>query len=197
MAKKMRERGFDVGRRRAGVLMRQFGLQAAPKLRYRPTTDSRHSMRVMPNAPGGSFAAGEPKRVWAGDITCLWTREGWLHLAALMDLHSRRVVGWAMDRTMKADLVKAALAMAIGRRRPGPGLIHHSDRGSQYASEAHRRELARDGMERDMSRKGDCWDNAVAERFSPKLERRMHKPQTAPRPKRGQTGHRQLHRDVL
>ena len=197
MAKKMRERGFEIGRHRAGVLMRQFGLQAAPKPRYRPTTDSRHSMRVMPNTLGRSFAVSEPNRVWAGDITCLWTREGWLYLAALMDLHSRRVVGWAMDRTMKADLVKAALAMAIGRRRPGPGLIHHSDRGSQYASEAHRRELDCDGMERGMSRKGDCWDNAVAERFSPKPERRMHKPQTVPHPKRGQAGHRRLHRDVL
>ena len=93
MAGKMRELGFDIGRHRAGVLMRQFGLQAAPKLRYRPMTDSRHSMRVMPNTPGGSFAVSEPKRVWAGDITCLRTREGWLYLAALMDLHSRRVAG--------------------------------------------------------------------------------------------------------
>ena len=100
-------------------------------------------------------------------------------------------------RLVKADLVKAALAMAIGRRRPGPGLIRHSDRGSQYASEAYQRELDCDGMERGMSRKGNCWDNAVAERFSPKPEKRMRGPQTVPHPKRGQTGHHQSHRDVL
>ena len=165
MAKRLSGLGFEVGRCRARALMRLLGLRAAPAPRYRVTTDSRHSLRVMSNTLNRSFAVDKPNRVWAGDITRLWTREGWLYLAALIDLHSRRVVGWAIDRTMKGDLVKAALAMAIGRRRPGPGLIHHSDRGSQYAGEAYQRELARNGMECSMSRKGDCWDNAVVERF--------------------------------
>lgn len=165
MAMELRSRGHAIGRHLARSLMRLYGLRAAPAPRFRATTDSRHSMRIMPNALGRSFAVDGPNLVWVADITHVWTREGWLYVAVLIDLYSRRVVGWAIGRSMKVDLAKAALAMAIGRRRPRPGLVHHSDRGSQYASDAYRRELDRNGIECSMSRKGDCWDNAVAERF--------------------------------
>ena len=186
MAGKMREPGFEIGRHRAGVADAPARASGRPKAPPSPD-DRQPAFHAGYAERAGQVIRGERAEadVWAGDITRLRTLEGWFHLAALMDPHSRRVVGWAMDRTMKADLVKAALAMAIGRRRPGPGLIYHSDRGSQCASEAYQRELARNGMECGMSRKGDCWDNAVVERFLPKPEKRMREPQTVPHPKRG------------
>ena len=161
----LRKMGYKVGRCRVRTLMRRYGLKAAPAKRFRRTTDSDHRMPVMPNVLNRSFSVKAPDRVWAGDITYLWTREGWLYLAALIDLHSRKVVGWALDRRLTSGLALEAFRMAAGRRRPAPGLIHHTDRGSQYAGRAYQQELARHGMVCSMSRKGDCWDNAVAERF--------------------------------
>ena len=165
LVKQLHLQGHTAGRYQVRTLMRRYGLQVASRRRYRITTNSQHTMPVMPNVVARSFAVDAPNRVWAGDITYLWTRKGWLYLAVLLDLYSRRVVGWAIDRMMTVDLVKAALAMAVGRRQPQAGLIHHSDRGSQYASQAYQQELSRHGITCSMSRRGDCWDNAVVESF--------------------------------
>jgi putative transposase len=120
---------------------------------------------VAPNVLARDFDVKAPDRVWAGDLTYLWTQQGWLYLAVLIDLYSRKVVGWSIKQRMTADLVQDALTMAVWRRRPKPELIHHTDRGSQYASVAYQRELQKHDMICSMSRKGDCWDNAVVERF--------------------------------
>jgi putative transposase len=157
--------GWRVGRKRVARIMREEGVQAEPRRRFRTTTDSRHSLPVAANVLERRFDAADPDRVWATDITYVWTWQGWLYLAVVVDLFSRRVVGWAADGHMRTELVLNALAMAIARRRPAPGLVHHSDRGSQYASHRYQQELARHGMVPSMSRKGNCWDNAVAESF--------------------------------
>jgi transposase InsO family protein len=150
--------------------MREHGLQARRPKRYRNTTDSEHSLPVAPNLLERRFDAEAPNRVWVADITCLWTHEGWLYLAVVLDLFSRRVVGWAMDDNMRKELALKALGMAIGQRRPAAGLMHHSDRGSQYASAAYRAALDTAGALCSMSRRGDCYDNAVAESFFSTLE---------------------------
>jgi len=139
--------------------------------RFRVTTDSRHSFPVAPNRLDRQFDVEGPDRAWGADITYLWTAEGWLYLAVVIDLFSRRVVGWALAEHMRVELVVAALAMAVGRRTPPPGLIHHSDRGSQYACHAYQAQLAQHGMLPSMSGKGDCWDNAPVERFFGSLKR--------------------------
>jgi len=154
-----------IGRRRVARLMREDGLFARRKRRFVCTTDSKHSFAIAPNLLARDFTAHAPDRVWVTDITYIWTREGWLYLAAILDLFSRRVVGWAVDASIDRHLVLDALAMAVKARRPAPGLIHHSDRGVQYASCDYQDALDDIHAICSMSRKGDCWDNAVAESF--------------------------------
>ena len=161
----LKAQGRAVGRKRVGRLMRVQGLKGRRKRRFRVTTDSRHSNPVAANVLERRFATSAPDTAWVGDITYVWTREGWLYLAALIDLFSRRVVGWAMSDRMTEQLAIDALQMALRARRPASGMVHHSDRGSQYCSHAYRRVLASWGAVCSMSRKGDCWDNAVAESF--------------------------------
>jgi putative transposase len=136
-----------------------------PKKRGPVTTDSRHSYAVAPNVLARQFDVEQPDQVWIGDVTYLWTTEGWLYLAVLPDRYSRKVVGWALSHRVDAALVQDALRMALGRRKPAVGLIHHSDHGSQYACGAYQALLAEHAIRCRMSRKGDCLDNAVAERF--------------------------------
>jgi transposase InsO family protein len=161
----LREQGRRTSRKRVARLMREQGLQARPKRRFRVTTDSTHDLPVATNVLDRRFEASAPDTVWATDITYLWTTEGWLYLAVILDLFSRRVVGWCLRDRMTRQLTLDALDMALGRRRPPEGLLHHSDRGSQYASKDYRAALAAHGIVCSMSRRGDCWDNAVAESF--------------------------------
>ena len=165
LTKSLRKDGFTVGRYRIRRLMKQLELAVKPKRKYRVTTQSRHNLPVADNVLNREFNPDQPNQAWVSDITYVWTVQGWLYLAVVMDLYSRRIVGWCMDRTMTQALVLRALMMAINLRQPQAGLIHHSDRGSQYASEAYQTLLAQYGMTASMSRKGNCWDNAVMERF--------------------------------
>jgi putative transposase len=137
MAKQLQADGFPVGRYKARRLMQEAGVAVRHRKRCPITTDSRHGYAVAPNLLARQFDVEQSDTVWAGDITYLWTAEGWLYLAVVLDLHSRKVVGWAMSRRIDAALVQEALRMALGRRGPAPGLMHHSDRGSQYACGAY------------------------------------------------------------
>ena len=150
--------GQRVGRNRVARLMRRHGIQVRSKRRFRVTTDSNHAFPVAPNLLDRQFTAPGANKVWLADMTYIPTGEGWLYLAVVLDLFSRKVVGWAMRETMPQELTLAALQMALTNRRPGTGLLHHSDRGSQYAAHDYRRLLAKHGMLCSMSRKGDCWD---------------------------------------
>ena len=145
--------------------MRAQQLTPIWKRMWVPTTDSRHHLPVFENLLNRQFNPAAANQAWVADITYIRTRPGWVYLAAVLDLYSRKVVGWALAQSMPADLVCAALRMAIGHRHPPPGLIMHSDRGSQYASAEYRALLTRYDMQGSMSRKGNCWDNAVMERF--------------------------------
>lgn len=165
MMKQLGDDGFTVGRYKTRRLMRDLGLKAKAPRRYKVTTDSRHSFAIAPNVLDRNFDVPAPDTVWTADISYVWTLEGWLYLAVVMDLFSRRIVGWAMDKRMKTDLALNALAMAYWHRKPPKGLLHHSDRGSQYACPEYQNRLERYGMRASMSRKGDCWDNAPTERF--------------------------------
>jgi len=166
----LRDRGQRTGRKRIARLMRAQGLRARPKRRYRTTTDSRHGLPVCPNLLARRFAVAQPNTAWVTDMTYLWTAQGWLYLAVIIDLFLRRVVGWSMSERIDRKLALDALRMALAQRRPQPGLIHHSDRGSQYASADYQRLLAQHGLRGSMSRRGDCWDNAVAESFFASLK---------------------------
>jgi putative transposase len=159
------DRGEGCGRKRVARLMRQAGIQARTVRRYRVTTESNHRWPVAPNLLKRCFEATKPNRVWIADITYVRTWEGWMYLAAIVDVFSRYVVGWAMDKSISADLTLSALRMALAGRRPGHGLIHHSDRGGQYACDDYRELLKDHGARASMSRKGDCWDNAAMESF--------------------------------
>jgi len=161
----LKAQGLDVGRYRVRGLMKQHGLRTRWRRKFVHTTDSRHDLPVATNLLDRRFNPGAPDQAWVADITYIRTGHGWLYLAAVLDLYSRKIVGWAMAPRMPAELVCAALRMAIALRQPAPGLIVHTDRGSQYASQAHRDLLARHGLIASMSRKGNCWDNAVMERF--------------------------------
>lgn len=161
----LRRDGFDVSRKRVVRLMKEAGIAGLRPKRWRQTTDSNHSFDVAPNLLERDFTTEAPNRAWVADITYIRTWEGWLYLAAIVDLYSRRVVGWAAADHMRTELVTEALEKALQRRQPPRGLIHHSDRGSQYASDDYQRQLALHGLICSMSRKGDCWDNAVAESF--------------------------------
>jgi putative transposase len=167
--------GERVSRNRVARLMRKCGLKARRKRKYRVTTDSKHNFPVAENLLEREFFSADANQVWVSDITYIWTQEGWLYLAAVIDLHSRMVVGWSMSERLDKSLALNALSMAVGRRSPKAGLIHHSDRGCQYASHGYQAALQEHEMLCSMSRKGDCWDNAVVESFFSTLKtERVH-----------------------
>jgi putative transposase len=161
----LRDEGEYIGRHRVMRLMRRDGLRGRPHRRFRVTTQADPAAVPAPNRLDQQFEAAAPNRVWTADITALPTGEGWLYLAVLLDLYSRRVVGWAVRATLETELVAAAWHMAIDRRRPAAGLIHHSDRGSQYTSAAYQTVLRAQGATCSMSRRGNCFDNAPTESF--------------------------------
>lgn len=171
LSKQLRKEGFQIGRYKARKLMKRLGLAVKYKRRFRITTNSNHKLPVAENVLNRQFYPEGINQVWAADITYIWTAEGWLYLAIVMDLYSRRVVGWCMDKRQSKSLVIRALVMAINIRQPATGLIHHSDRGSQYASLKYQAILKQHGMVCSMSRKGNCWDNAVVERFFSSVKR--------------------------
>jgi putative transposase len=171
-------RNLPVSRRRIGRLMREAGLACKTKRRFKATTDSKHNRPVAANHLDRQFTVPKPNQVYAGDITYIDTQEGWLYLAVVIDLFSRRVVDWSMDRHMRASLVNDALVMAIWKRKPDKGLLWHSDRGSQYASDSHRKLLKHFGIRQSMSRKGNCWDNSVSESFFHTLKTELTHHQT-------------------
>lgn len=157
--------GLIVSRKRISTIMKDLNLKVKMKRRYKNTTDSNHNLPIAPNVLNRDFYASNPDEKYVGDITYISTGEGWLYLATVIDLYSRRIVGWSMDDTMKVSLVNDALNMAINQRKPPKGLLWHTDRGSQYASYSHKDLLVKYGIVQSMSRKGNCWDNAVAESF--------------------------------
>ena len=157
--------GIRIGRNRVIRLMRSEGLRGVSRRRRVRTTDSRHSFPIAPNRLMRDFTADGPNQRWAGDITYLRTDDGWLYLAVILDLYSRYVVGWAISHTIDRHLALAALNMANEQRRPAAGLLHHSDQGCQYASEDYQIALGAEGFICSMSRRGDCYDNAVVESF--------------------------------
>lgn len=159
------QRGVKMGRFRVRRLMRANGLHPVWKRKFVNTTDSKHNLPVAPNLLDRKFNVAQPNRVWTADITYIRTGQGWLYLAVVMDLYARKIVGWAMAPAMPTELVASALQMALQQRCPPPGLILHSDRGSQYASQAYQDLLTHHGIRCSMSRQGNCWDNAVMERF--------------------------------
>ncbi len=165
MTKSLRALGHRCGRHRVARLMRENDLGARRRKRFRRTTDSNHSLPCAANLLDRQFRVSKPNAVWAGDVTYIRTRERWLYLAIMLDLYSRKVVGWAMGTDNDTKLVLRALAMAVATRKPAPGLIFHSDRGSTYAAKAFTKELKRLGIRPSMSRKANCWDNAVSESF--------------------------------
>ena len=165
MTRELQDSGFAIGRRRTARLMRENGLHARQKRRFKRTTDSQHAFPVAPNIIDQDFAATGPDQKWGVDISYVWTREGWLYLAVILDLHSRRVIGWAVSNRMKRDLAIRALKMAIALRSPPRGCIFHSDRGSQYCSHDYQKVLREHGLKPSMSGKGNCYDNAAGETF--------------------------------
>jgi len=165
MAKQLRAKGYEVSRYAARTLMRKSGVKCKQRRCYRVTTQSQHHFAIAKNVLNRTFSVNAPNRVWLADITYLWTLEGWLYIAAILDLFSRRVVGWSIAEHMRETLVNDALQMALGRRQPKPGLLHHSDRGVQYACADYQSALKAAGIVVSMSRKGNCWDNAVMERL--------------------------------
>jgi putative transposase len=165
LKKALIELDWHVSRRRIGRLMAAAGLACKTKRKFKATTDSKHDLPIAPNHLDRQFTVMQPNRVYVGDITYIHTLEGWLYLAVVIDLYSRQVVGWSMAEHMRAKLVNNALLMAIWKRKPSKGLIWHTDRGSQYASDSHRALLKEHGITQSMSRIGNCWDNAVSESF--------------------------------
>ena len=175
MARELRDRGFPASKQRVERLMRENGIRARHKRRFKATTDSKHALPVAPNLLARDFTPAKPNLVWTADMTYIWTDEGWLYLAVVLDLFNREVVGWSIKPRMTADIVIDALTMAWFRKKPAPGLIHHSDRGSQYASHAFQARLEEYGVIASMSRKGNCWDNAPTESFFNSLKNeRVH-----------------------
>lgn len=163
----------QVGRSRVERLMRAEGLRGKVRRRFRRTTDSEHTLPVAPNTLDRQFDVEAPDRVWAGDITYIPLASGFTYLAVVMDLFSRRVVGWAMAEHLRTELVEDALETALGAREPAPNMLHHSDRGCQYASARYREKLARLGIRASMSRRGECYDNAVVESFFGTLKQEL------------------------
>lgn len=174
MHQELVDRGFEICESTVAKLMREEGVAASTHRRFRVrTTDSNHDLAMAENAVHREFNRDQPNEVWVSDLTYIPTKTGWLYLVAIIDLYSRKVVGWSMDVTMSTDVFLSALEMALGRRGDVSGLTHHSDRGSQYCSEAFRSALRRNGIECSMSRKGNCWDNAVAESFFATLKKEL------------------------
>ena len=165
MTEELKDEGLPVGERRVGRLMAANDIRVDRKRKYKVTTDSAHSLGVAPNLLNGEFGCSEPNQKGASDISYIWTQEGWLYLAVVMDLYSRRVIGWAVSDRLKKGLAIRALEMAIAHRKPPVGCIHHSDRGSQYCSYDYRDLLTKHGFKASMSGKGNCYDNAVVEAF--------------------------------
>lgn len=145
--------------------MKEFGIKAKRRRKFRHTTDSNHNLTVAPNLLNREFRPDRPDKVWASDITYIWTKQGWLYLAVTMDLYSRKIVGWSLCDHMRKELVIDALKMGLSRRKPVPFALHHSDRGSQYASHIFQEMLLKNHFNSSMSRKGECYDNAVVESF--------------------------------
>jgi transposase InsO family protein len=162
--------GETVSEKTVAGIMQMQGLRARRRKRYKATTDSRRTRRIAPNLLARNFTSGAPNQVWATDVKAIWTRTGWVYLAVMLDLYARRVVGWAMSESNDTALAIAALQRAVASRNPSPGLVHHSDRGSPYGSDDYIAALDAIGANRSMSRKGDCWDNAVSESFFATLE---------------------------
>lgn len=163
--KKLQAEGFVIGRYKTRMVMKKLGLKVKQRIAYKVTTKRKHSDAVADNLVNMNFNVAAPNQVWAGDVTYLKTGEGWIYLAIVMDLYSRRIVGWHISNRMSTDLIAQALTQAYWMRKPGRGLIFHSDRGSQYTSKAYRKLLTRYGMRASMGNVGACWDNTVVERF--------------------------------
>jgi putative transposase len=161
----LQAQGQRIGEHRVARLMRASASRAKTVKQWRATTDSAHQYPVVPNTLNRQFAVAHPNQVWAGDITYIATREGWLYLAVVLDLYSRRVIAWGMGSRLTQELATAALTMAVEHRRPANGVLHHTDRGAQYAATLYRELLASHGLTASMSRRGNCWDNAVVESF--------------------------------
>ena len=167
------KRGHGVGEHRIARLMRVEGIRAKTVKKWRATTQSSHRLPVAANVLDRQFSITRPNLVWAGDLTYVWTTEGWLYLAVVLDLYSRTVIGWAMGHRLTVDLAERALTMALANRKPTAGLLHHSDRGSQYAAHSYQRLLGEHGITPSMSRTGNCWDNACVESFFGTLKREL------------------------
>ena len=165
MTRELQDEGVQISRRRTARLMRENGLKARQKRRFKRTTDSHHAFPVAPNLLDQDFSAERPNQKWNADISYVWTSEGWLYLAVVLDLFARRVVGWAVSARLHQELALEALRKALAIRRPDKGLIHHSDRGSQYCATAYQAELKEHGIRISMSGKGNCYDNSVVETF--------------------------------
>jgi len=165
--------GHPVGKAKVERTMKKHGIRAKTKRKFRVTTDSNHKLPVAPNLLERNFQPEKPNQVWASDLTYVWTKEGWLFLAVIVDLYSRQVVGWSLDKTMTKELVCSALRQAYFRRKPGTGLLFHSDRGSQYCAKEFRRQLKQYRMLQSQSRKANCWDNACVESFFHTLKTEM------------------------
>ena len=165
MTEQLQDLGVSVGHRRVGRLMRENAIKIIRTQKYRATTDSNHAFNIAPNLLDQDFSADGPNQKWAGDISYIWTSEGWLYLAVILDLYSRRVIGWAVSNRMKRDLTIRALDMAVALRQPPEGCIHHTDRGSQYCSNEYQRRLSKHGFKVSMSGKGNCYDNSMVETF--------------------------------
>lgn len=175
MHEELRDRGHRVGKARVERLMHEHGIRGRHKRRWKATTDSKHTLPVAPNLVARDFSPREPNQAWGADITYIATDEGWLYLAVVLDFFNREIVGWALKDRLTADLATDALTMAWFRRRPSAGLIHHSDRGVQYASGAFHAKLGEYAMRCSMSRKANCWDNAPTESFFNSLKNeRIH-----------------------
>lgn len=165
LLKALQDEGIRMGLFKIRKLMKKQGLVTTWKRKFTHTTNSKHDLPIAPNLLDRQFNPSSSNKAWVADITYIRTRSGWLYLAVVMDLYSRKIVGWAMAPHMRAELVCSAMQLAVAQRQPEPGLIAHSDRGSQYAGSDYQALLARHGMQCSMSRKGNCWDNAVMERF--------------------------------
>jgi putative transposase len=170
MTEELRDRGLDVGQRRVGRLMRENAIKVVRTRKHKVTTDSNDTSSITPNLLDQDFSTSGPNKKWAGDISYIWTSEGWLYLAVIIDLYSRRVIGGAVSNRMKRDLAIRALDMAVALRRPSKGCIHHTDRGSQYCSGDYQKRLKQHGLLVSMSGKGNCYDNSMVETFFKSLK---------------------------
>jgi len=171
--KELKKQGIRCSRKRVERLMRELEIAAMGKRRFKATTDSKHKHPAAPNLLGRYFQVSKPNQVWTGDITFISTQHGWLYLAVVIDLFARKVVGWQVSNRINAELAVGALRMAIRTRNPAPGLIFHSDRGSQYAGHVFQKVVKAYGFVQSMSRKGDCWDNAPTESFFATLKKEL------------------------